>query len=120
MRRDSTRKREDVYIHHIIASLFVPNPNHYPEVNHKDANPLNNTFSNLEWCTHKYNLEYGFKFGNKARNKKGQFTHKQYGIVYSPNKYRETEGIKDIGLNDWNQGRTQEIKERYVHLGGDN
>ena len=24
-----------------------------------------------------------------------------------------------IGLNDWNQGRTQEIKERYVHLGGD-
>ena len=25
-----------------------------------------------------------------------------------------------IGLNDWNQGRTQEIKERYVHLGGDN
>ena len=41
-------------------------------------------------------------------------------IVYSPNKYRETEGIKDIGLNDWNQGRTQEIKERYVHLGGDN
>lgn len=24
-----------------------------------------------------------------------------------------------IGLNDWNQGRTQEIKERYVHLGGE-
>ena len=37
-------------------------------------------------------------------------------IVYSPNKYRETEGIKDIGSNFWNQGRTQEIKERYVHL----
>ena len=76
MRRDSTGKREDVYIHHIIASLFVPNPNHYLEVNHKDNNPLNNAFSNLEWCTHKYNLEYGIKFGNKDRNKKGQFTHK--------------------------------------------
>lgn len=24
-----------------------------------------------------------------------------------------------IGVNDFNQGRTQEIKERYVHLGGD-
>ena len=24
-----------------------------------------------------------------------------------------------IGTNDWNQGRTQEIKERFVHLGGD-
>lgn len=31
-------------------------------------------------------------------------------------KYRETEGIKDIGSQFWNQGRTQEIKERYVHL----
>ncbi len=38
-------------------------------------------------------------------------------IVYSPNKYRETEGIKDIGSNFWNAGRTQEIKERVVHLG---
>ena len=38
-------------------------------------------------------------------------------IVYSPNKYREAEGIKDIGSNFWNQGRTQEIKERVVHLG---
>ena len=24
-----------------------------------------------------------------------------------------------IGINDYNQGRTQEIKERYVHLGND-
>lgn len=24
-----------------------------------------------------------------------------------------------IGTNDWNQGRTQEIKERVIHLGGD-
>lgn len=24
-----------------------------------------------------------------------------------------------IGVNDFNQGRTQEIKERYVHLGGE-
>ena len=31
-------------------------------------------------------------------------------------KYQETEGKKDIGTNYWNQGRTQEIKERYVHL----
>ena len=39
-----------------------------------------------------------------------------YGIVYSPNKYRETEGIKDIGTYFWNQGRTQEIKDRVLHL----
>jgi hypothetical protein len=44
------------------------------------------------------------------------FTNKYYCIVYSPNKYRKTEGIKDLGTNFWNQGRTQEIAERYVHL----
>ena len=39
-------------------------------------------------------------------------------ILYSlfPNKYRETEGIKDIGTQFWNQGRTEEIKERVLHL----
>ena len=37
-------------------------------------------------------------------------------IVYSPNKYRETEGIKDIGSNFWNDGRTDEIAHRFVHL----
>lgn len=41
-------------------------------------------------------------------------------IVYSPHKYRETEGKKDIGSNFWNQGRTQEIKQRYVHLDNHN
>ena len=38
------------------------------------------------------------------------------GIVYSPNKYRETEGSKDIGTNFWNQGRTEEIKDRVLHI----
>lgn len=33
-----------------------------------------------------------------------------------PNKYRETEGSKDIGSNFWNAGRTQEIKERVLHV----
>ena len=29
------------------------------EINHKDENPLNNNVSNLEWCTHSYNMHYG-------------------------------------------------------------
>lgn len=76
MRRDSSGKREDVYIHRIIAELFIPNPNHYSDVNHKDCNPQNNNVENLEWMTHQQNLEYGIKYGNRARNEKGQFCHK--------------------------------------------
>lgn len=33
-----------------------------------------------------------------------------------PIKYLEREGIKDIGTNFWNQGRTEEIAERVLHL----
>ena len=39
-------------------------------------------------------------------------------IWYSlfPFKYVEKRGIKDLGSNFWNQGRTQEIAERKLHL----
>ena len=76
MRRDSTNKREDVYVHRIIATLFIPNPLNLSDVNHKDNNPLNNNVNNLEWLSHKDNLEYGFSHGNKNRDKYGRFKSK--------------------------------------------
>lgn len=76
MRRESTNKREDVYVHRIIAELFIENPNNLSDVNHKDNNRSNNEAENLEWLSHKDNLEYGLIYGNRTRNKLGQFTHK--------------------------------------------
>lgn len=56
------------YIHRLVAQAFIPNPNNYPEVNHKDENPRNNTISNLEWCTKKYNNNYGTKIERTKAN----------------------------------------------------
>ena len=46
-------------IHRLVALVFLPNPNNYPEVNHKDEDKTNNALDNLEWCTPEYNKNYG-------------------------------------------------------------
>lgn len=50
-------------VHRIVAETFLPNPNGLRDVNHIDGNKSNNQLSNLEWCTHKQNMEHARKMG---------------------------------------------------------
>jgi len=54
---------KNFYIHRLVAKYFCDNPNGYNEVNHIDGNTFNNRFDNLEWCTHKQNMENANKRG---------------------------------------------------------
>ena len=54
-----SNKRKFALIHRLVAQAFIPNPDNLPEVNHIDENKSNNKVSNLEWCTSKYNMNYG-------------------------------------------------------------
>ena len=47
------------FVHRLVAFAFIPNPNGYEFINHKDENKSNNNISNLEWCTCAYNNRYG-------------------------------------------------------------
>ena len=51
-------KRKNYLIHRLVAEHFLDNPNNLPEVNHKDEDKSNNFVNNLEWCKHKYNMNY--------------------------------------------------------------
>jgi hypothetical protein len=56
-------KKVKLYVHRIVATCFIHDPNNYPQVNHKDNDPTNNVVSNLEWCTNQYNQDYKNNFG---------------------------------------------------------
>lgn len=70
------------FVHRLVATTFIPNPNNLPQVNHKDENKTNNFVfinddgsvdlekSNLEWCDQKYNSNYG----NCIKRRKISFT----------------------------------------------
>ena len=56
---DGTGHRKGFMVHRLVAMAFIPNPELLPFVNHKDEVSANNNVDNLEWCTQKYNCNYG-------------------------------------------------------------
>lgn len=44
--------------HRLVAQAFIPNPNNYPIINHKNEIKDDNRVENLEWCNNQYNIEY--------------------------------------------------------------
>lgn len=81
-------KVKTVTVHRIVAQAFIPNPQNFPCINHKDENKLNNFVwvnpdgtvdpekSNLEWCTIKYNVNYGTGLKKSLKNRKGKTAEK--------------------------------------------
>lgn len=45
-------------LHRLMAKAFIPNPQGYSVVNHKDGNKLNCNLDNLEWCASSHNRQH--------------------------------------------------------------
>ncbi len=63
--RSKNRKYKRAYLYfkgriwsvsRLVAKTFIPNQENKPYVGHKDNNPLNNSVSNLYWCTQSENI----------------------------------------------------------------
>ena len=57
--RAHIKKYKDISVHREVAKAFVPGYFEGAEVNHKDENRMNNRWDNLEWVSHKDNMNYG-------------------------------------------------------------
>lgn len=65
----TTRGRRSCSVHSLVAENFVKNPKGYKEINHKDGNKSNNSYKNLEWCKHPYNLDHAYKKGLHSKQR---------------------------------------------------
>ena len=52
-------KTESRFIHRLVAEAYIPNPENKTDVNHKNEIKTDNYVNNLEWTTHKENINYG-------------------------------------------------------------
>lgn len=50
-------------LHRVAAELFIPNPENKPEVNHINGDKMDFSVDNLEWVTHKENIQHAVRTG---------------------------------------------------------
>jgi hypothetical protein len=91
--------KRSFFAHRLVADAFIPNPKHLPLINHKDEISSHNWVDNLEWCTAKYNTNYGN--GIKRRSES------RYKKVYQFNKVGNL-------IKTWNSGT--EIQQKMGFL----
>ena len=51
------------YIHRLVATAFIANPLGLAEVNHISGNKADNCVENLQWVTHKENVQHAYANG---------------------------------------------------------
>lgn len=83
------RKKQYHYVHRVIATAFLPNPNKCREVNHKDGNKLNNSANNLEWVTPRQNQLHAINSGLRPELKLDIDKAKEIRRLYATGLYTQ-------------------------------
>ena len=64
----SINNAPEKYVHRLVATYFIPNPDNKRTVNHIDGDKHNNHINNLEWATYKENTIHGYETRKRNQN----------------------------------------------------
>lgn len=106
VRINDGQKDRNEYVHRLLGEAFIPNPQSLPCINHIDGNKLNNSLSNLEWCTYTDNLNHAYSNGLNRKIRKIRCV--ETGIIYdSIMQCQRKTGIKHTALCECLSGRNK-------------
>ena len=100
------------YIHRLVASAFIPNPNGYTDVNHIDENKSNNHVDNLEWCSRKHNINHGTRTERMSKTQGKRVRCVETQVIYDST----SECARQTGFKQQNISLC--CKERHRTCGG--
>lgn len=97
-------------VHRLVAIVFLPNPNNYPQINHKNGIKTDNRVENLEWCNNSMNTKHAYALGLKHAiylngSKNGMSKLKEQDILIIRERIVKGDKQKDIA-RDFNVTET--------------
>lgn len=101
---------EKVMLHRLIATVFVPNPDNKPCVNHINGIKSDNRVENLEWCTYSENTQHA-KENNLLNPPKG--TRNAFSVL-SETEAKDVVYLIKQGKTNKEIAESMEIKTRQV------
>ena len=128
------KKTKQCYVHRLIAETFLENPENLPEVNHIDEDKTNNFVflnedgsvdkekSNLEWKTHKDNVNHGTRNERAAKaNTNGKCSKPVLQFTLDGEFIREWPSVMECERNGFDQSNVSaccrgRIKSAYGYI----
>ena len=87
VRLGSKGHQKHFYIHRLVATAFISNPDNKPQVNHINGNKADNNVCNLEWVTALENMAHAFNEGL------GACGERQWQAKLYPDKVKEIRNL---------------------------
>lgn len=86
-------------LHRLIGTLFIPNPENKPTINHKFGDKKDNKVSSLEWATRSENISHAYETGLLKNPSSKRVIHLLTKVTYnSAREAANANGYKDHTL----------------------